>query len=255
MVSIEHVDDSILTTSTKMRIYIIFSSLLILLVSSVRGQPESISMAESEVGGRIMPRVEDLASILFQQAVQKDEIFSHAITILDSLKSAPSCHRLATVSLVDSCSSLERSPEGEISLAEEREKYAARLAMCELMGAKIIVPPQCNFFVPSRDGCPKPVTMLVFKHLWRRDSGDSHSSRKECFHEVSSTQVRNCLAALHDRPQWWTSYSNALQNVLVVCQASRNGVEKGKQRVFGLAGYKLKPIRHLSLVSNMVAIV
>jgi hypothetical protein len=204
--------------------HVIFSSLFILLASPVEGGVGSILRTEPEAVRNATPRVEDLASLLFQQAVQKDEIFSHAITILDSLKSAPSCHRLATVSLVDSCSSLERSSDGETSLAEEREKYAARLAMCELMSAKIVVPHQCDYFVPARDGCPKQRHTLGFKNIWRRDSGDI---QKECFHEVSTNQMKNCLAALHERPQWWTSYSNALQNVLVVCQASRNGVEKG----------------------------
>jgi hypothetical protein len=204
--------------------YVILSSLIVLLTSPVEARASSISKTEHGAASSGTPRVEDLASLLFQQAVQKDEIFSHAITILDSLKSAPSCHRLATVSLVDSCSSLERSRDGETTLAEEREKYAARLAMCELMGAKIVVPHQCNSFLPTRDGCPKQRHMLGFKNMWRRDSGEP---RKECFHEVSTSQMKNCLAALHERPQWWTSYSNALQNVLVVCQASRNGVEKG----------------------------
>jgi hypothetical protein len=203
--------------------HIIFSSLFLLLAFPVQGGVGSISRMEP--ASSAAPHVEDLASLLFQQAVRKDEIFSHAITILDSLKSAPSCHRLATVSLVDSCSSLERSHEGETTLAEEREKYAARLAMCELMGAKIVVPHQCNYFVPAKDGCPKQRHALGFKNMWRRDVVDSP---KECFHEVSSHQMKNCLAALHERPQWWTSYSNALQNVLVVCQASRNGVEKGE---------------------------
>ena len=202
----------------------IIFSFLFLLVSSVSGDLSSISRSEPETTGIATPRVEDLASILFQQAVQKDEIFAHAITILDSLKSAPSCNRLAAVSLVDSCSSLERFRDGETSLAEEREKYAARLAMCELMGAKIVIPHQCSYFAPATDGCPKQHAM-GFKNMWRRGSGYNQT---QCFREVSTSQMKNCLAALHERPQWWTSYSNALQNVLVVCQASRNGVEKGK---------------------------
>src|SRR6202012_5274244 len=113
--------------------YLIFSSLIALVTPPAAAGGSSISMTEHDMTSSGTPRVEDLASLLFQQAVQQDEIFSHAITILDSLKSAPSCHRLATVSLVDSCSSLERSRDGETALAEEREKYAARLAMCELM--------------------------------------------------------------------------------------------------------------------------
>jgi hypothetical protein len=198
-------------------------SFLFLLVSSVSGDLGSMSRSEPEATGLAAPPVEDLASLLFQKAIQKDEIFSHAITILDSLKSAPSCHRLATASLVDSCSSLERSRDGETSLAEEREKYAARLAMCELMGAKIVVPHQCSYFVPETVGCPKQMHAMGF-NMWRRGSGEN---KKPCFREVSTVQMENCLAALNERPQWWTSYSNALQNVLIVCQASRNSVEKG----------------------------
>jgi hypothetical protein len=143
------------------------------------------------------------------------------------MEAAPSCHRMATLTLINSCQSLERSKTAEVALTEVREEYATRLAICEFMGAKVAFPPQCNLFVPQDRGCKRRFSFS----LWDRPRGDSASSQftgDACYRDVSSAQVKQCLSALHARPQWWTSYSNALQNVVVVCQASRSSIEKGK---------------------------
>jgi hypothetical protein len=133
---------------------------------------------------------------------------------------------MATLTLINSCQSLERSSSAEIELSEIREEYATRLAMCELMGAKVTVPSQCDRFVPHDGGCKRKRAFAFLDKLRSEEPTDSID--KTCYRDVSPVQVKQCLGALHARPQWWTSYSNALQNVVVVCQASRSAIEKGK---------------------------
>ncbi|KAI9827907.1 MAG: hypothetical protein M1826_006213 [Phylliscum demangeonii] len=38
--------------------------------------------------------------------------------------------------------------------------------------------------------------------------------------------ILDCLGVLEKKPQWWTSYSNARQNAMVICQAVRSEIEK-----------------------------
>jgi hypothetical protein len=171
--------------------------------------------------------IEELTSKLLHGPIHQPEVYTRAVSILESLEAAPSCYRMATLTLINSCQSLERSKTAEVALAEVREEYATRLAICEFMGARVAFPPQCNLFVPQDRGCKKRVSFS----FWDKPRGDSTGSQftgDTCYRDVGSAQVKQCLSALHARPQWWTSYSNALQNVVVVCQASRSSVEKGK---------------------------
>src|ERR1700761_4552994 len=105
-----------------------------------------ISVSSSLLDGQ------SLALRLLQSPIHDQEVFSQAVTVLESLQSGSSCHRAATVSLIDSCQSLDSLDEGN-SPSEVREKYAARLAMCELMGAKVELPSQCKAFAISEHYC------------------------------------------------------------------------------------------------------
>ncbi|KAF2804570.1 uncharacterized protein BDZ99DRAFT_575222 [Mytilinidion resinicola] len=174
----------------------------------------------------------DLASKLQNPPIQRQELLSQALRIIHSVESSPSCNRLAALSLINSCQSLETSSKGtntaevntELGLDEVKSEYAARLAVCELIGAGANVPRECAIFVPSSKACVK----FRFSSFWGRDD---HSETEDtlCYPEATRSQFGQCLKALEARPQYWTSYSNARQNAVVMCQASRDTVEKDEK--------------------------
>jgi hypothetical protein len=165
--------------------------------------------------------LDDLTSRLLQSRIHEPEIYVRAISVLESQKTMPSCHRVAMSSLMDSCQTLERGRDSEIELSEVREVFATRLAMCELASAQTAPPAECSPFSQGHNGCRKKSVMRYFREQ-PETKGDV------CFPEVTQTQLRSCLRTLNAQPQLWTSYSNNLQNVFTVCQASRNAVEIGK---------------------------
>ena len=94
-----------------------------------------------------------------------------------------------------------------------RSVYAAQLAMCEIVSAGSAVPQACK----SLDVSPGVNIHQTsgFKYI-RRD------------------QLGLCLQSLESKPQWWTSYSNNRQNAMVICQAARVDIEKGKRPHIGV---------------------
>jgi hypothetical protein len=167
----------------------------------------------------------DLTGSLLNGQIHQPEVYSRAVNILTTLQSAPSCHRVATLTLINSCQSLERSASTEVALYETREEYATKLAMCELDGAKATIGSHCLDLVPSAHACRKQKPSGFFG---RKHPVEQGASGKVCYPDITRQHVKSCIYALHSKPQWWTSYSNALQNVVVVCQASRSAIEKGK---------------------------
>ncbi|KAI9718761.1 MAG: hypothetical protein M1812_003935 [Candelaria pacifica] len=155
-------------------------------------------------------------------------IYAHAMQILTILESSPSCHRLATVTLLTSCQTLEGStgntnlsPETSEAIQDEiKSIYAARLAVCELMGASAAVPLQCSPLIPSQ-----PVKAKNwFGTQSNRQSKESPPKLR--YDDLNARQLGQCLTSLESRPQWWTSYSNARQNAVVMCQAARSEIDK-----------------------------
>ena len=133
--------------------------------------------------------------------------FSHALELLASIQASPSCNRLATSELLDSCQSIDGSqPDAETSIEDYRSVYAAQLAMCEIGSASPIKPTACDHLI--------------------KDMKD-HRNRKG-HRTVRKDRLNQCLHALESRAQWWTSYSNNRQNAAVMCQAARLDIEKGK---------------------------
>lgn len=172
----------------------------------------------------------NLSSLIQQPQLQRSSLFSHALTIIQSLETSPSCNRLAALALINSCQSLdmpsgkhaEAIPGTESILDEVRSEYAARLAMCELSGAKATLPTPCLALLPSRSRCGKKGRLNVMGFLGHKESENL------CLTQVSEQEMKACLRSLESRPQWWTSYSNARQNAVIICQASRDAVEKGE---------------------------
>ncbi|KAJ5928312.1 hypothetical protein N7466_007268 [Penicillium verhagenii] len=149
----------------------------------------------------------------------KDGIFTQAVQILDSMKSSPSCHRIAATKLVTSCQEMggkEAKGRDEYEMLDQtRSVYAARLAICELEGAGSSAPSQCRpLTVP-------PVGQRNRLFFMGRSKQPEISSS-----EYPKEVLELCLKTLESRPQWWISYSNNRQNAMVICQAARMESEK-----------------------------
>jgi len=167
----------------------------------------------------IEPRL--TASLLDGQIYQPD-VYSKAISFLDTMETSPSCERVAILTLINDCQSLKSSTSSEIELSEVQSEYAIRLAMCEITRAKGKVSTYCADFI-SRP-CPVSDSIGFFqRHKKMREA----VSGKICYPEVTGKQIGQCLKGLSDTSQWWTSFSNSKQNVRSVCQASRHAIEKG----------------------------
>ncbi len=168
---------------------------------------------------------------------QKPAVYAQAMQLLASIETSPSCHRLATITLINSCQTLEgstkntdHSPETSEAVQDEiKSIYAARLAVCELLGASAAVPLYCSPFIPSQPVKGKS----WFGSQSHRQA--NQGSPKLRYDELTRRQVGQCLTSLESRPQWWTSYSNARQNAIVMCQAARSEIEKGKHRLFRIS--------------------
>ncbi len=172
----------------------------------------------------------DLARLVHSSEGSQVETFDKLAVFVNSLKTAPSCARHATAGLLRSCQEIggsvqrmsELSESDEIQLDDVKSSFAARLAVCELVEAGVLAPAQCTALAPKQE---RPDRVWgSFLHRDKRPANDfgaaSSVARKE--------MVMLCLKQLETRPQWWTSYSNARQNAVVICQAVQGQMEKGK---------------------------
>ena len=147
----------------------------------------------------------DLASFPMKTRRDKSEMYLKAVELLESLQSAPSCTRIATSNLLNSCQSVEvPSTDSEITIDDIKSMYAAQLAVCELRAAKAQIPDLCNFV-----------------------SSASENGKEEVNDRSGKRQLSLCIQSLEGRPQWWTSYSNNIQNAVLICRATRVDIEKG----------------------------
>lgn len=164
---------------------------------------------------------------------EQPEVFTNAINFINSMESSPSCYRLATANLLRSCRSIHplddssgKPPSTVERLNRVKSMFAARLAVCELTDANAVIPQQCNSVQDRnhhREGSIlKRLTTRAKYHKTYDDLNDDDD------YGNSNLEVSNCLGALESRPQWWTSYSNARQNAVVMCEATRSETEKGK---------------------------
>ncbi|MCJ1243558.1 hypothetical protein MMC30_000755 [Trapelia coarctata] len=148
--------------------------------------------------------MDDLTMLVKPVSNGHSEVFSHALELLSSMQSAPSCNRAATSNLLKDCKSIEGSSSSvQPALEDIRSTYAAQLAVCELRGSGSQIPPYCDISFASD----------ASKSTHRLD-------------RAGSAHLRHCLKSLESRPQWWTSYSNSRQNAVVLCQAARVEIEK-----------------------------
>ncbi|KAE8356438.1 hypothetical protein BDV28DRAFT_126990 [Aspergillus coremiiformis] len=162
----------------------------------------------------------DLVSFLQSKSSQHDIVFMEAVQLLESMRSSPSCNRMAASELVTSCQSIggkaySIDPETYMILEHTRSLYAARLAICELNGAGTSIPPAC-LPVTIQPPQKKRIFGLSPKNKFPTNGMNS----------ISSQLLEPCLKSLESRPQWWTSYSNSRQNAFIICQAARIEIEK-----------------------------
>lgn len=177
----------------------------------------------------------DLASILRDPPIQQHERLSEALQIIHPIQFGPRCHYQAALHLLNDCKFLENSSpdvkaNSEASLDDLETVYAARLAVCELMSANAAIPPDCKVVAASKEACIK-----------RRQGFGAWFSQQEqptgdtlCYPEANPKQFRRCMTAIFGQPQAWMSYSNARQNAVVMCHASRDVIEKGGFRVLAI---------------------
>ena len=168
----------------------------------------------------------DLVSFLNSRPQHHDAIFAEAVQLLESMKSSPSCNRIAATRLVTSCQSIggkAASPGSEdyVTLEHTRSLYAARLAICELNGAGASIPAPCF-----------PVAVLPPQKKGLFGSAAKYKPQGNVEDAIPQQLLESCLKSLESRPQWWTSYSNSRQNAVVICQASR--IENEKEELLGL---------------------
>ncbi|KAL6712219.1 hypothetical protein ACN47E_000096 [Coniothyrium glycines] len=133
---------------------------------------------------------------------------------------------MAASHLMTECKLLENAPEfaksrPEAYLDNVKTEYAAKLAVCELLSAQPTnpaPPPHCEILVPSSKACGKG-------GRWWHTSPEALND-KQCYPTFKDYQYTQCLKSLQSTPQFWTSFSNARQNAVVMCQASRDAIER-----------------------------
>ncbi|EEP76398.1 predicted protein [Uncinocarpus reesii 1704] len=196
--------------------------LYLFLLSCFPSLAQALKFPHFQRGSNVVPvapkAAAELTSLLHLDNVKRNEIFSEAIRLLDSMQSSSSCNQRAVTDLLMSCQALEgnqREHDQDFSLQLDQFKslYAARLAVCELRGAGATVPDKCLPILNSSKENTEPQFHETF-----------HRGSKE--HRGVPAQLESCLHSLESRPQWWTSYSNNRQNAAVMCQAARFDIER-----------------------------
>ena len=163
------------------------------------GSSPTLSVSENIAGT-------DLTSFNIKPHGDKSEVYVKAVELLKSLQSAPSCTRIATSTLLTSCQSIEASSnESETAIDDVKAMYAAQLAICELRAAKAQIPDHCSFISTFSEG-----------------------EKVKINEKFKKRHLSPCIQSLEGRPQWWTSYSNNIQNAVLICRATRIDIEKGR---------------------------
>ncbi|KAF1931414.1 uncharacterized protein M421DRAFT_2909 [Didymella exigua CBS 183.55] len=156
---------------------------------------------------------------------RNQKVISQAVDFVVSMQTAPACTRMAASHLMNECKLLEHAPDfaknrPQAYLDNVKTEYAAKLAVCELLSAQppnnAIPPLHCDILVPSSRACNKG-------GWW---SQAPTNTDRHCYPEHKEYQYSQCLKTLQSSPQYWTSFSNARQNAVVMCQASRDAIER-----------------------------
>lgn len=170
----------------------------------------------------------DLNSIFQHSSSRHLEVTSQAIQFITSLQTKNPCTQMAASHLLNECKDLEHAP-GQVKnragdeLDRIRDEYAAKLAICELSSAQVPnngnIPQNCRILIPSSQACSEA---RQCSWLW---ACPQPTTEKQCYPSFTESQLRQCIHALSN-PVAWTSYSNARNNVINVCHATRDAIER-----------------------------
>jgi hypothetical protein len=146
----------------------------------------------------------------------KPEIWEKALAELQSLKTKPSCNRLAAIMLMNDCRFLEKHDDyndrslpsdAEYHILDHINSYAASLAICDLEAARASIPESCE---PFRD-------TALLAVAGRGGVGGLH---------LSHDQIGLCMNGLVSDQSSWTSWNSNRDRAMIICRASRIDVEK-----------------------------
>lgn len=161
----------------------------------------------------------DLTAFVRTLPPDQSGVYSQAFELLNSMQASPSCNRLAALTLLNSCQTIEGSAhDHEGSLDDIKSTYAAQLAICEISSTGLTIPPECE-------------SLNLTNEKGRIRGFDEHSNegrvKPSSRKKIGKRHLSQCLRSLESRPQWWTSYSNSRQNAVIVCQAARADIDRG----------------------------
>ncbi|KAH0367743.1 hypothetical protein KCU65_g4479, partial [Aureobasidium melanogenum] len=170
--------------------------------------------------------LQDLTGIeLSSNKVRITEGMHTIINTMHKVEKLPSCQKLASQALLNTCSeidhatSLDTNKGIDVMLERSKSIYATRLAICELMDANANIPSSCSPFRPVEQASKFNgfrgfiVNGRFTKPTTPRDFDDNRD-------------LDQCSASLSSNPVWWTSYSNARQNAVLLCHSMRAELDK-----------------------------
>lgn len=149
---------------------------------------------------------------------RSNELYSSAMLELKRLEEEPICHRVAAQLLMSNCEGLEDINQKEYDLYSGRvqrhyvESLAASLAICDMERSSMLVPDACESF-----------RLPALLHASQESEGKL---------QVSQEQVGACLKGLGKDPSHWLSWTSYRDNCLLICQAARSDIDKGKPVVY-----------------------
>jgi len=138
----------------------------------------------------------------------KQQFHSDALAVISSLQIPETC--LHSTLTESLISKCSTSPDSIEGV--EKIIFATKLAICEFKAADVQYPRECN---------------------------------DKLYEEW---EVKRCVRKLEGRPQWWTSWSNCLQNIGVICQAVRHKADQGIWIAYERKRPVLKSILLISVV-------
>ncbi|KAI9657842.1 MAG: hypothetical protein M1831_004078 [Alyxoria varia] len=175
----------------------------------------------------------NLTSAIPKPRVYQPQVFKRAIQITEDMQHESTCHKQAVLSLGSSCNKIdvkgsEHNPDVN-RLAESHEKlFGARLAVCEIAQAHVAIPKECNIMLP--------INSTENNHSWKRFWSPQPNTKPDwTYQPVSEVETVHCITALHRVVQFWTSYSNAKQSAVSLCQASRSDNQRGEYQALSVA--------------------
>ncbi|KAI4717796.1 hypothetical protein E4T48_05983 [Aureobasidium sp. EXF-10727] len=149
-------------------------------------------------------------------------------TIIDTMhkvEKLPSCQKLASKALLNTCSEIDHATSlatdkgVDVMLERSKSIYATRLAICELMDANANIPSSCSPF--------RPVEHASKFNGFRGFIVNGRFTRPTAPRDFDDSQdLDHCSASLSSNPVWWTSYSNARQNAVLLCHSMRAELDK-----------------------------